>query len=661
MADGDGVLYVEIVPSTQGIKRQVEGDFKGAFTQAEASGQGFLGRLGSGLAGFAKQVGGTVAGVVGALATAAGVGGISRVLNIEDATAKLKGLGYEASTVDAIMTDALASVKGTAFGLDSAAKIAASSVAAGIKPGRELERYLRLTADAATIAGTSLDEMGSIMNRVQANGRAFTLELNMLADRGVPIFQWLAKEYGVTQEELRKMVAAGKIDAATFRKVIEENIGGAALESGSTTRGAFRNVMAALSRLGAVFAGPALAPIREFFTQAIGWIDSLTERAAPLGERFGAMLGRIVGGIGPVLEQLGALSGGLRNLIPSQLNGPAVGAVVGLFAALGKYIPIIGRFLPAIGGPLGMILGAVVGLVAASPELREAFGGVFERLGPLVLSVAEAFAPLMPFVGALVALVADLVVAAMPLVTILLELAQVVLPILVGVLEWLMSWLTLLVEWVGGILVAAFDGLSKAVTFWSDIFVKLVGAGQQIWDEFGRVFEWVWKHIIEPVFGLFVSVGQGAVDMFKAAWDGIGDWFKGLWDGVGDFFRGLMNGIIDVINWAIDAVNFLGGWAGVNVPRIEKLVSDASASSSPRGRAIGGGFADGGRVYSSGAYWVGEAGPEIVNLRAGDFVTPNHELGGREVSVEFNNYAPIGQTAEQALAEFAVRAKAVFS
>lgn len=687
MDAGDGVLYVEILPSTQDIKRQVESDFKGAFTQAEKSGQGFLGRIGSGISGFVKQVGGTVTGILGSLAVAAGTGGISRVLNIEDATAKLKGLGHQADVVDKIMSDALASVKGTAFGLDSAAKIAASSVAAGIKPGKELERHLRLTADAATIAGISLDEMGSIMNRVQANGRAFTLELNMLADRGIPIFQWLAKEYGVTQEELRKMVAAGKIDAETFRRVLEENIGGAALESGATTRGAFRNVMAALSRFGAAFAGPALAPVREFFVQAIGWVDALTERAAPLGEKFGEVLGRIVDGAGPLLERLGEISQGLGKLIPPELNGPAVGAVVGLFASMGKYIPIIGKFLPAIGGPLGIIAGAITGLVASSPKLREALGGAFrkiaeaagplfeavggivqtileglapilDRVAPLLMLVADVFAGLAPLLGIAAEFVWGLVEALMPLIPLLLELAEQVFPLLVGAVEWVMSWLGPLAEWVGGFLVGAFNALSDGVKFWADIFTKLMGLGEQTWRQFGAAFDWVWKNVIEPVFGFFVSVGENTVAAFRAAWDGIGNWFKGLWDGVGEFFRGLMNGIIDTINWAIDAVNFLAGWAGVNVPRLEKLVDGAASSGS--GRASGGGFADGGRVYASGPYWVGEEGPEIVNLRAGDFVTPNHDLGGRSVEVTFVNEAPLGQSVEQALAQFAVRAQAVF-
>ena len=117
----------------------------------------------------------------GAIATIAISGGIARQLKIEDAEAKLRGLGNSAEDVTAIMGSALESVKGTAYGLDEAATVAATAVAAGIQPGKDLENYLRLTADAATIAGTSMGEMGSIINKTTTAGKVYADNLNQLA------------------------------------------------------------------------------------------------------------------------------------------------------------------------------------------------------------------------------------------------------------------------------------------------------------------------------------------------------------------------------------------------------------------------------------------------------------------------------------------------
>lgn len=253
--------------------------------------EGGVGKLAAGLGrGLGSAVKGTAIGV-GVLTAAVGGmalhGGIGRALNIEDATAKLTGLGHSAQSVTAIMDNALAAVKGTAFGLDEAATTSAGAVAAGIKPGQDLERYLRLTADTATIAGTELGEMGSILNKVQANGKAMTDNLNQLSDRGIPVLGWLAEEYGVTTEAMSEMVTKGKVDAATFNKVLEQNLGGAALKSGETTRGAFKNMRSALSRAGAGAIRGVFPMAQDVFTDLTGVIDTAAGRIVPHSERIG--------------------------------------------------------------------------------------------------------------------------------------------------------------------------------------------------------------------------------------------------------------------------------------------------------------------------------------------------------------------------------------
>ena len=154
--------------------------------------------------------------------------GWNRLTGIDDARAKLQGLGHDAESVEKIMDSALASVKGTSFGLDEAATTAANAVAAGIKPGEELTKYLSMTADAAAIAGTSMAEMGSIINKVQTGQTVYTEDLEQLADRGLPVYQWLAEEAGVASSEVKQLASDGQISAQMLYSAIEKNIGGAA-------------------------------------------------------------------------------------------------------------------------------------------------------------------------------------------------------------------------------------------------------------------------------------------------------------------------------------------------------------------------------------------------------------------------------------------------
>ncbi|BAH32965.1 tape measure protein [Rhodococcus erythropolis] len=269
-----GVGYLSIVADTSKIPGQVNTALGSAQASATNTGRSMGSKIASGIGSTLK--GGAVA--AGAVAATALTLGMQRVVAIDDAKGKLAGLGHTAEGVTTIMDSALASVKGTAFGMGDAATIAASAVAAGIKPGQELTKYLSLTGDAATIAGSSLEEMGSIFNKVQTSGKAYTDNLNQLSDRGIPIFQWLADEYGVTQDALSDMVKEGKVDAETFNKVIQDNIGGAALESGKTLRGSFANMKAALGRAGA----EVITPFLPMMKAGLAKVTEYTDKVAPI-------------------------------------------------------------------------------------------------------------------------------------------------------------------------------------------------------------------------------------------------------------------------------------------------------------------------------------------------------------------------------------------
>lgn len=362
---------------------------------------------------FAKVAGGiiataaTIGGVIAGLALS---GGISRALNIEDAQAKLKGLGHDAQSVEQIMVDALNSVRGTAFGLDEAATIAASAVAAGVKPGQELEKYLKLTADAATIAGSSLGDMGYIMNQVQASGRVMTEEINMLQDRGIPVLSWLAEEYGVTAVALRDMVSKGEVDAATFQRVIEENIGGAALASGSTTRGAFKNVGSALSRLGAMFVAGPITAAPALFVAIQGAVDRFAAALKPVADEMGQRLMPVLEGLTdwintvefePLINWMIELAEKTADFVGSLMAGDFDGVTSSL-GNIGDVIqplwPLFLEIANAVGmasGAIGALVGAGIGilvpLIQGMADALEWLGDNSEYIAPILLALGAAW------------------------------------------------------------------------------------------------------------------------------------------------------------------------------------------------------------------------------------------------------------------------------
>src|SRR5699024_4446164 len=139
------------------------------------------------------------------------------------------------------------------------------------------------------IAGTDMSEMGSIFNKVQTAQRAYSGDLNQLADRGIPIYQWLADEAGVTAEEVRDMASDGEISSKMFLNAIDKNIGGAAKKIGEKSfTAALANMWAAVGRLGASFLDAGnkggglfskLKPLINEFTDQLDNMGGYAERA----------------------------------------------------------------------------------------------------------------------------------------------------------------------------------------------------------------------------------------------------------------------------------------------------------------------------------------------------------------------------------------------
>lgn len=274
-----GVGYLSIVADTSRIPGQINSALGGAQQSANSAGEGMGSRLASGLGKTLKVGVGAAAVATGGLIAGAITKGIGRLTAIDDAEDKLRGLGHSATTVDKIMDNALTAVKGTSFGLGEAATIAAGAVASGIKPGAELERTLKLTGDAATIAGTSIGEMGAIFNKVAANNKIQGDVIAQLGDKGIPILQLLGKEMGKSAADVSALASKGKIDFATFQNAMERGLGGAALTAGGAS---IENVNAALGRFGATLAGPAFRQAPKAYEAITDALDKLDAKSKPI-------------------------------------------------------------------------------------------------------------------------------------------------------------------------------------------------------------------------------------------------------------------------------------------------------------------------------------------------------------------------------------------
>ena len=261
-----------------------------------------LGTIGKGaLLGVGAKIGTTVMSGVGTAFSK----GFGRLQSLEDAEASLKGLGRSSEDIDVIMDSVSQSVTGTAFGLDEAAKSAATFSTLGVKSGEEMDRVMSLLADTTAQSGAELSEISPIMSKIVAAGGLNIETYDQLNERATGVGEALSKHLGIPIEEVRDNLA--DVDFETFATAMEANIGGAAKKSGETFGNAFGNMQAALGRLGEKFLSPAFEMGPAVFGAIGGAFDKLGEELEPVIEQVTEYLAPIMEEVaeklGPWLEE----------------------------------------------------------------------------------------------------------------------------------------------------------------------------------------------------------------------------------------------------------------------------------------------------------------------------------------------------------------------
>ena len=575
MARADGTILIDTKLDSKGLEAGLKG-------------------IGRSAGGFALKSGAVIGTAIGgAILTATGYivsKGISRALNIEDAKAALKGLGYAAEEVERVTTNVLDAVRGTAFSLDEGMTIAASALASGVQQGKELTSYIRLVGDAATIAKRPINDMGNIFNKVMATGVLQGDEMNQMMEAGIPILQWLAEEYGTTAQDLRKMVSKGEVDSAVFLRAMENNIGGAALASGETVRGAMKNVEAAVGRAGAALVTGLLGPTKTALDGLIADIDGLSGYFAEAGRglslliadptaemtaRQKVMFGEVQNGaeilsaaLSDIFTDIGT---GIITAIPTAAD-VLLQVINSIAASLPTLLPIIvtglSEIISQIAAALPSFLGSLLdGFVALFVSLAEQLPVLVPELIAGVIGLVNTIADKLP------TLVPVLLDAAVQMLLALVQAVPVILPsvieAIVGLVNALVGMLPTLIPQLMGGMVTLLNAIIDAMLVsqplidqaMEDIIAALVTA---IIDNY-PVF-------LQASFTLFGAIVQGLLKMLPTLIGNIGRTalvvLKALGKGLSasklleigkDMVRGLWEGIKSVKDWLLEKISgFVG-------------------------------------------------------------------------------------------------------
>jgi len=206
-------------------------------------------------------------------------GGLKRALNIEKAKFQFKGLGMD---VEATMASALAAVEGTAFGLDEAAVAASMFGATGMRAGQEMTNALRGISGVAAMTGNSYSDIAQIFTTVAGNGRLMGNEMYRLGTRSVNVAATLSKQWGLTEEAVKKMVSRGEVSFDMFAKAMDDAFGEHATKANETYTGSLANMKSALGRIGEFVQAAKIENLRKVFNALTPVINEVNKALRPL-------------------------------------------------------------------------------------------------------------------------------------------------------------------------------------------------------------------------------------------------------------------------------------------------------------------------------------------------------------------------------------------
>lgn len=539
--------YVEIVPEAKNLRKQLASEFDAAGPEAGR-------RAGDGVN---KGVLGAVGKLAAPLAAAFAAVGIGSI--IKDSIDNASDFQEAGTAIEAVFGDASATIQSFAAGsaaslgqatnmtLDAARVFGTFGKAAGLG-GEELAGFstdfITLAADLASFNNTTPEQA------IEALGAGLRGESEPLRQYGVLLddaaLKARATELGI-YSGTGALTQQQKVLAAQAEIMAQTNLqqGDFAKTSGGLANQQ-RILSAGLANLSTSF-GALLLPI---MTTVVGFLNTSVIPALQ------AVL-PAVGAIKSILVD-GDFSGAIGDALGVEEDSPLVAFLFGLRDAFGGFFAFVGPILDQIGAAFGPVFEQLQPVFAALiPQLIDLWTNfsplaiIFQAIQPLLPELLGMFATLASTLGGVLG---QALTTLLPVITqlsgtlagvlggviaailpVIMQLVGILGPILTTVINALLPVVTILAQVIGAVFEAVVPLLEPILALIAPL-VELVGAILGPLVELFAALLVPILALIEPIIGLLVPVIQFLVEVLAA----------------------VIQGIVSVITWLVDLVTGSG-------------------------------------------------------------------------------------------------------
>lgn len=316
-------------------------------------------------------------------------GAFSRIDTMESFERVMTVMTGSTEKASAALENARAVVKGTAYGLDVAAKSVQDFVTRGVSVDKATDR-LAAWGDAVAFYGNgSNEQLAGVMDalaKMTTSGKVGMDQMNRLFDAGIDAVGMYAKATGRNAESVQKDLSKGKISAEEFIDTVTlammegtngvQNIAGAAKDAGASWMGTFDNMQAAVNR-GVV---NIIQQIDEMLTT--NGLPTMREMVAQFGSKFEEVLNKAADSIPVLVEKIKEVYNALEPWAPvivgvatafltfATITSIISGVQAALTAARGAMVLLNAAM---VANPVGAVIAILAGLVAAVVLAYEKF------------------------------------------------------------------------------------------------------------------------------------------------------------------------------------------------------------------------------------------------------------------------------------------------
>lgn len=366
------------------------------FDSASSRVSGSLSKLGGMLKTF-----GLMAGVAGAAATTFAV---KSAADFEQTRIALENMLGSADEARNLLDEISEFAKKTPFAFDELATTTKQLIAFGFGAEDALETMKNL-GDVAAGVGVPMGDLTYLMGTLRTQGRAFTIDIRQFAQRGIPIYEYLAKVLGETEEAVMGLIEEGKIGFPEVEKAFKSmtSEGGKfynTMEKQSQSlRGRFETLLDTVGQFGRELVGISASGDIEEGSLFAG-LSNFVEKATRGAE---VALPALKAGIKEVADYLSGLGG-----IFMQIAQPAIDNFV---KVIQDNAPMFRQFTEDVLKPMGQVLATVIAvafstivnaisfIIQAIAVLKQGFEELLLKLKPITDYLRQNVWPIVKFIA----------------------------------------------------------------------------------------------------------------------------------------------------------------------------------------------------------------------------------------------------------------------